>query len=49
MSSAAVAEILKGSCGGCHTSLSVKEQAEMKKIADTPDAVCPYCGCLLAV
>ena len=49
MTSAAVAEIVRGSCSGCHTSLSVKEQAEMKKIADTPDAVCPYCGCLLAV
>jgi len=49
MSSAAVAEITKGSCGGCHTSMSPKEQAELKKVADTPDAVCPYCGCLLAV
>ena len=49
MSSAAVAEIVKGSCAGCHTSLSVKEQAEMKKVADTSDARCPYCGCLLAV
>jgi len=49
MSSAAVAEIVKGACGGCRTSLSVKEQAEMKKVADTSDARCPYCGCLLAV
>ena len=49
MSGAAVGEILKGSCGGCRTSLSVKEQAEMKKVADTHDARCPYCGCLLAV
>ena len=49
MSSAAVAEIAKGACGGCRTSLSVKEQAEMKKVADTSDARCPYCGCLLAV
>ena len=49
MSSAAVAEIAKGSCGGCRTSLSVKEQAEMKNVANTTDARCPYCGCLLAV
>lgn len=49
MSSAAVAEIAKGSCGGCRTSLSVKEQAEMKSVANTTDARCPYCGCLLAV
>ena len=49
MSSAAVAEVVKGACGGCRTSLSVKEQAEMKKVADTSDARCPYCGCLLAV
>lgn len=49
LSSAAVAEIVKGACGGCRTSLSVKEQAEMKKVADTSDARCPYCGCLLAV
>lgn len=47
--STAVAEILRGSCGGCHTAMSPKEQAELKKIADTPDAVCPYCGCLLVV
>ena len=49
MSSAAVAEIVKGACGGCRTSLSVKEQAETKNVADTSDARCPYCGCLLAV
>lgn len=49
MTSAAVAEIVRGSCGGCHTALSVKEQAEMKKVANTADAACPYCGCLLAV
>jgi len=49
MASAAVAEIVRGSCSGCRTAMSVKEQAEVKKVADTPDAVCPYCGCLLAV
>ena len=47
MTSAAVAEIVKGSCGGCHTAMSPKEQADLKKVADTPDASCPYCGCLL--
>jgi hypothetical protein len=49
MSGAAVAEIMKGSCGGCHTAISPKEQAELRNVADTPDARCPYCGCLLAV
>lgn len=49
MTSAAVAEVMKGSCGGCHTAISPKEQAELKKVADTPDARCPYCGCLLVV
>ena len=49
MSSAAVAELAKGSCAGCHTSISPKEQAEIKKVADTSEARCPYCGCLLAV
>jgi predicted nucleic acid-binding Zn-ribbon protein len=46
---AAVAEIVKGTCGGCRTALSPKEQAELKKVADTTDARCPYCSCLLAV
>ena len=49
MTSAAVAEIVKGSCGGCRTALSPKEQAELKKVADTHDARCPYCSCLLVV
>jgi predicted nucleic acid-binding Zn-ribbon protein len=49
MTSAAVAEIVKGTCGGCRTALSPKEQAELKKVADTTDARCPYCSCLLAV
>lgn len=49
MTSAAVAELSKGSCGGCRTSLSPKEQAELKKVADTADARCPYCSCLLVV
>jgi predicted nucleic acid-binding Zn-ribbon protein len=49
MSSAAVAELAKGSCGGCHTSISPKEQAELKKVADSTDARCPYCSCLLVV
>ena len=49
MTSAAVAEIVKGSCGGCRTALSPKEQAELKKVADMPDARCPYCSCLLVV
>lgn len=49
MSSAAVAELAKGSCAGCHTSISPKEQAEIKKVADTSEARCPYCGCLLVV
>ena len=49
MSGAAVAEIMKGSCGGCHTAISPKEQAELRNVADTPDARCPYCGCLLVV
>jgi len=49
MSSAAVAEIVKGSCGGCHTSISPREQAELKKVADSTDARCPYCSCLLVV
>ena len=49
MSSAAVAELVKGSCGGCHTSISPKEQAELKKVADSTDARCPYCSCLLVV
>jgi len=47
--STAVAEIVKGSCGGCRTALSPKEQAEFKKVADTHDARCPYCSCLLVV
>lgn len=49
MASAAVAELTKGSCTGCHTSISPKEQAEIKKVADTSEARCPYCGCLLVV
>ena len=49
MSSAAVAELARGSCGGCRTSLSPKEQAELKKVADSTDARCPYCSCLLVV
>ena len=49
MTSASVAELAKGSCGGCRTSLSPKEQAELKKVADTHDARCPYCSCLLVV
>ena len=49
MSSAAVAEVAKGSCAGCHTSISPKEQADIKRVADTSDARCPYCGCLLVV
>lgn len=49
MTSAAVAEIVKGSCGGCRTALSPKEQAELKKVVDTPEARCPYCSCLLVV
>lgn len=49
MSGPAVAELMKGSCGGCHTAISPKEQAELKKVADTADARCPYCGCLLVV
>ena len=49
MSSAAVAELAKGSCAGCHTLISPKEQAEIKKVADTSEARCPYCGCLLVV
>jgi len=49
MPSAAVAELAKGSCGGCRTSLSPKEQAELKKVADSTDARCPYCSCLLVV
>ena len=49
MTSAAVAELSKGACGGCRTSLSPKEQAELKKVADTADARCPYCSCLLVV
>lgn len=47
MTSAAVAEVVKGSCGGCRTALSPKEQAELKKVADTTEARCPYCSCLL--
>ena len=49
MASAAVAELAKGSCTGCHTAISPKEQAEIKKVADTSEARCPYCGCLLVV
>lgn len=49
MTSAAVAELSRGTCGGCRTSLSPKEQAELKKVADTADACCPYCSCLLVV
>jgi len=45
----AVAELLKGSCGGCRTPITSKEQAEIKSMANTPDARCLYCGCLLAV
>jgi predicted nucleic acid-binding Zn-ribbon protein len=49
MTSAAVAELSKGVCGGCRTALSPKEQAELKKVADTTEARCPYCSCLLVV
>jgi predicted nucleic acid-binding Zn-ribbon protein len=45
----AVAELLKGSCGGCRTPITPKEQAEIKSMANTPDARCLYCGCLLVV
>jgi predicted nucleic acid-binding Zn-ribbon protein len=45
----AVAELQKGACGGCRTPITAKEQAEIKKAANTTDARCPYCGCLLAV
>jgi predicted nucleic acid-binding Zn-ribbon protein len=45
----AVAELLKGSCGGCRTPLTAKEQAEVKSMANTSDARCLYCGCLLVV
>ncbi|MEY3576277.1 MAG: C4-type zinc ribbon domain, partial [Actinomycetota bacterium] len=45
----AVAELQKGACGGCRTPITAKEQAEIKKSANTTDARCPYCGCLLAV
>ncbi|NBT21633.1 MAG: hypothetical protein EBT17_05925, partial [Actinobacteria bacterium] len=38
-----------GACGGCRTPITAKEQAEIKKSANTTDARCPYCGCLLAV
>ena len=46
---AAVAELMKGVCGGCRTPITAKEQAEVKKSANTTDARCPYCGCLLVV
>ncbi|NCZ56646.1 MAG: hypothetical protein EBY86_08425 [Acidimicrobiia bacterium] len=45
----AVAELQKGACGGCRTPITAKEQTEIKKAANTTDARCPYCGCLLAV
>ena len=45
----AVAELLKGSCGGCRTPITPKEQAEVKSMANTSDARCLYCGCLLVV
>ena len=45
----AVAELLKGSCGGCRTPITPKEQAEVKSVANTSDARCLYCGCLLVV
>jgi len=45
----AVAELLKGSCGGCRTPITPKEQAEIKSMANTPDARCLYCGCLIVV
>ena len=45
----AVAELLKGACGGCRTPITPKEQAEVKSVANTSDARCLYCGCLLVV
>lgn len=48
-SSAAVAELVRGSCGGCHTAVSPKEQAEIASLANTPEARCPYCSCLIVV
>lgn len=49
MPSGAVAELVRGSCGGCHTAISPKEQAQLKDVANTVEARCPYCSCLLAV
>jgi hypothetical protein len=45
----AVAELAKGSCGGCRTPITPKEQAEIASVANTSDARCLYCGCLLVV
>ncbi len=43
----AVAELVGGSCGGCHLGIPSAELEVIRHATDIKSATCPECGCLL--